>query len=105
MHHGQVSCSFCGKGQREVRKLIAGPEGIYICDECTALCRDIMAEELVMVEEPASGPAPPSGDDPQALFSRLIMACEADARVPRIFSNLVVAMAVALDKHLDLPKG
>src|SRR5205085_2819653 len=38
------SCSFCGKGQREVRKLIAGPT-VYICDECIKLCNDIIAEE------------------------------------------------------------
>ena len=39
-----LNCSFCGKSQREVRKLIAGP-GVYICDECIQLCNDIIAEE------------------------------------------------------------
>lgn len=39
-----LKCSFCGKGQLEVRKLVAGPE-VYICDECIALCNEIMAEE------------------------------------------------------------
>ena len=43
-HHGNLSCSFCGKGQREVRKLIAGPT-VYICDECIELCNDIIREE------------------------------------------------------------
>ena len=43
-HHGNLSCSFCGKSQREVRKLIAGPT-VYICDECIRLCNDIIAEE------------------------------------------------------------
>ena len=42
--HGNLQCSFCGKGQRDVRKLIAGPT-VYICDECIALCNDIIAEE------------------------------------------------------------
>src|SRR5690606_27174312 len=42
--HGNLSCSFCGKSQREVRKLIAGPT-VYICDECIKLCNDIIAEE------------------------------------------------------------
>jgi len=37
-------CSFCGKSQREVRKLIAGPT-VFICDECVELCMDIMDEE------------------------------------------------------------
>jgi len=40
-----LSCSFCGKGQREVRKLIAGPT-VYICDECIALCNEIIEEDL-----------------------------------------------------------
>ncbi len=39
-----VLCSFCGKSQDEVRKLIAGPK-VYICDECIDLCNDIIAEE------------------------------------------------------------
>ncbi len=42
---GKLKCSFCGKSQKEVRKLIAGPS-VYICDECIALCNDIIAEEL-----------------------------------------------------------
>lgn len=40
----QLRCSFCGKGQKEVKKLIAGP-GVYICDECIDLCMDIIDEE------------------------------------------------------------
>ncbi len=41
---GSLKCSFCGKGQKEVKKLIAGP-GVYICDECIDLCNDIIDEE------------------------------------------------------------
>ena len=41
---GTLRCSFCGKGQKEVKKLIAGP-GVYICDECIDLCMDIIDEE------------------------------------------------------------
>ncbi len=41
---GSLRCSFCGKGQKEVKKLIAGP-GVYICDECIDLCNDIIDEE------------------------------------------------------------
>ncbi len=41
----QLKCSFCGKSQRQVRKLIAGP-GVYICDECIDLCNEIIDEEL-----------------------------------------------------------
>ena len=41
---GALKCSFCGKSQNDVRKLIAGPT-VYICDECIELCNDIIAEE------------------------------------------------------------
>ncbi len=41
-----VRCSFCGKTQRQARKLISGPAGIYICDECVDICRDIIEDEL-----------------------------------------------------------
>ena len=46
-----LSCSFCGKSQREVKKLIAGPT-VYICDECIELCNDIIAEEYTEDEPP-----------------------------------------------------
>jgi ATP-dependent Clp protease ATP-binding subunit ClpX len=42
---GQYHCSFCGKGQEHVRRLIAGPGAVYICDECVELCREIIDEE------------------------------------------------------------
>ena len=45
-------CSFCGKSQKEVKKLVAGPS-VYICEECIALCNDIIAEDIqARVEEP-----------------------------------------------------
>jgi ATP-dependent Clp protease ATP-binding subunit ClpX len=55
-HQGNLSCSFCGKSQKEVRKLIAGPT-VYICDECIGLCNDIIAED-VEKDEPYAGSAP-----------------------------------------------
>jgi ClpX C4-type zinc finger len=45
-----LKCSFCGTGQRQVRKLIAGP-GVYICDECVHLCCEISDEERVPTPE------------------------------------------------------
>lgn len=42
----KVKCSFCGKAQESVKKLIAGPDGIYICDECIGLCNEILDDEL-----------------------------------------------------------
>lgn len=47
---GQLKCSFCGKSQDQVRKLVAGP-GVYICDECIELCTEIVEEELGHEEE------------------------------------------------------
>ncbi len=46
-----LSCSFCGKTQDQVRKLIAGPE-VYICDDCVQICKDIIDEELGGLESP-----------------------------------------------------
>jgi len=45
-----LSCSFCGKSQKDVKKLIAGPT-VYICDECIGLCNDIIAEEIAGEEK------------------------------------------------------
>ncbi len=41
----EYACSFCGKRPEEIRRLIAGPKGVFICDECVALCNKIIAEE------------------------------------------------------------
>src|SRR5579875_3413962 len=49
---GQYHCSFCGKPQDQVQRLIAGPGAVYICNECVELCREIIQEE-------SSGPAKP----------------------------------------------
>lgn len=46
---GNLSCSFCGKGQQEVHKLVAGPT-VYVCDECIGLCQEIFEEEPHAVE-------------------------------------------------------
>lgn len=54
-------CSFCNKGQEEVRRLIAGPNQVYICDECVQLCREIIDEE-----EPTATGVTPKSDHPVA---------------------------------------
>ena len=41
----QLKCSFCGKAQEQVKRLVAGP-GVYICDECVGLCNEIIGEEF-----------------------------------------------------------
>lgn len=45
-NHEAVRCSFCGKPQGQVRKLIAGPGNTFICDECVEICMEILEEEL-----------------------------------------------------------
>ncbi len=62
---GNLTCSFCGKSQREVKKLIAGPS-VYICDECIDLCNDIIREEgQKAVGGAAAAGAGPSGGLPK----------------------------------------
>src|SRR5690606_17631841 len=58
-----LCCSFCGKSQKEVKKLIAGPT-VYICDECIGLCNDIIAEEIEKEEQTYSSESIPK---PQAI--------------------------------------
>ena len=43
----RVRCSFCGKTDEQVRKMIAGPDGAYICDECVGICSEIIEEEVL----------------------------------------------------------
>lgn len=52
-------CSFCGKGRKEIRRLIAGPN-VYICDECVALCNEIVSEDVLKVENISAGSRLPS---------------------------------------------
>ncbi|NCJ05979.1 ATP-dependent protease ATP-binding subunit ClpX [Synechococcales cyanobacterium C] len=61
-YDSHLKCSFCGKSQEQVRKLIAGP-GVYICDECVDLCNEILDEELFDAGGGAA-PAPPSRREP-----------------------------------------
>lgn len=56
-----LKCSFCGKGQDEVKKLIAGPT-VYICDECVGLCNEIIDEELHVLDKEVSKKLPTPGE-------------------------------------------
>ena len=78
-------CSFCNKGQEEVRRLIAGPNQVYICDECVQLCREIIEEE-----EPTSPRVEPSFagiPTPRELYERLNSYVIGQDRAKRILSN------------------
>jgi ATP-dependent Clp protease ATP-binding subunit ClpX len=50
------TCSFCGKTQDQVRRLIAGPNRVYICDECVRLCQQILDEEVRTPTPPHTEP-------------------------------------------------
>ena len=70
--NGNLCCSFCGKSQKEVKKLIAGPT-VYICDECIALCNDIIAEE-VEKDEPHGGNDPiPRPDEIKSILDEYVV--------------------------------
>src|SRR4028119_1883737 len=56
-YDSHLKCSFCGKSQEQVRKLIAGP-GVYICDECVDLCNEILDEELFDSSAAVPPPSP-----------------------------------------------
>jgi ATP-dependent Clp protease ATP-binding subunit ClpX len=70
-----LHCSFCGKGQREVKKLIAGPN-VYICDECIQLCNDIIAEEVEKEELLDTGGKVPNPKDIKRILDDYIVGQE-----------------------------
>jgi ATP-dependent Clp protease ATP-binding subunit ClpX len=71
-HGGNLICSFCGKTQEEVRKLVAGPS-VYICDECVDLCNDILTEELEDTGKEPSRMAVPTPKDIKASLDDYII--------------------------------
>jgi len=70
--HGNLQCSFCGKSQKEVKKLIAGPT-VYICDECIALCNDIIAEEVDRDDSFQSGTPLPRPSEIKAVLDEYVI--------------------------------
>ncbi|OIP91960.1 MAG: ATP-dependent protease ATP-binding subunit ClpX [Syntrophobacteraceae bacterium CG2_30_61_12] len=68
---GELRCSFCGKSQDEVKKLIAGPT-VYICDECVGLCNEIIAEEYEREDSARSAQIPKPADIKSALDDYVI---------------------------------
>lgn len=70
-----LSCSFCGKSQREVRKLIAGPT-VYICDECIDLCNDIIAEENARTDQATTKTGIPKPHEIKAILDEYVIGQE-----------------------------
>ena len=63
-YDSHLKCSFCGKSQEQVRKLIAGP-GVYVCDECVDLCNEILDEELFDSGSSVASPSPRREQNPE----------------------------------------
>ena len=70
-----LHCSFCGKSQKEVKKLIAGPN-VYICDECIQLCNDIIAEEVEKEDLTDKGQKVPNPKDIKKILDDYIIGQE-----------------------------
>jgi len=77
---GNLCCSFCGKNQREVKKLIAGPT-VYICDECIELCNDIIAEEGQKDSPSRSSQAIPKPSEIKSILDQYVIGQERAKRV------------------------
>ena len=78
-------CSFCGKNQNEVRRLIAGPS-VYICDECVDLCNDIISEESLAVESESAAEKLPVPTEIKTILDEYVIGQE---RAKRILSVAV----------------
>lgn len=87
-YDSHLKCSFCGKSQEQVRKLIAGP-GVYICDECVDLCNEILDEELF--DSSATVPQPSRRENPSE---------KRPARTPNL-SMSQIPKPREIKKHLD----
>ncbi|MGK5082798.1 ATP-dependent Clp protease ATP-binding subunit ClpX [Bdellovibrionota bacterium FG-1] len=77
---GNLCCSFCGKNQREVKKLIAGPT-VYICDECIELCNDIIAEEGQKESPARAGQSIPKPAEIKGILDQYVIGQERAKRV------------------------
>lgn len=75
-----MSCSFCGKSQKEVQKLIAGPT-VYICDECIHLCNDIIREEIDRDESMQTGAPLPKPTEIKEILDEYVIGQERAKKV------------------------
>ena len=92
-----LSCSFCGKSQKEVRKLIAGPT-VYICDQCISLCNEIIAEEL---DAPDAHAGPGALPKPKEIMQVLDEHVIGQAREHRVLAVAVYNHYKRIDHRRD----
>jgi len=101
-----LKCSFCGKSQKQVKKLIAGP-GVYICDECIDLCNEIIEEELAESSEVSLGELP----SPREIYQFLNDYIVGQDTAKRILAVAVynhykrVQLGTTLDGEVELSKS
>ena len=95
---GSLFCSFCGKSQEEVKKLIAGP-AVYICDECVALCNDIIVEEVEKEESALRKLAVPKPSEIKAVLDQYVIGQE---RAKKILAVAVHNHYKRIDSRLEL---
>lgn len=101
-----LKCSFCGKSQKQVKKLIAGP-GVYICDECIDLCNEIVEEELAEATDVSMGELP----SPREIYEFLNDYIVGQDTAKRILSVAVynhykrVELGTTLDGDVELAKS
>jgi ATP-dependent Clp protease ATP-binding subunit ClpX len=93
----ELVCSFCGKNQEEVKKLIAGPS-VYICDECIGLCNEIIAEEYEK-EEAQAGDKVPKPADIKATLDQYVIEQE---KAKKILSVAVHNHYQRIDTKVDM---
>ncbi len=110
---GQYHCSFCGKPQDQVRRLIAGPGAVYICDECVELCREIIEEEGGPAKAKTGQKVPP----PKTLYEQLseyvigqdqakkILSVAVYNHYKRVNANTGAGMEIELEKSNILLVG
>jgi ATP-dependent Clp protease ATP-binding subunit ClpX len=95
---GTLFCSFCGKSQGEVKKLIAGP-AVYICDECVALCNDIISEEVEKEEAALRKLAVPKPAEIRNILDQYVIGQE---RAKKILAVAVHNHYKRIDSRLEL---
>jgi ATP-dependent Clp protease ATP-binding subunit ClpX len=102
-------CSFCNKGQEEVSRLIAGPNQVYICNECVQLCREIIEEEEP--QTPRVAVATPKISTPRDLYEQLNQYVVGQDRAKRILSVAVynhykrINAGIESDDDIELQKS
>ncbi len=104
----QYNCSFCGKNQDQVRRLIAGPGGVYICNECVDLCREIIEDEVAPQERGRLGTG--RLPIPQHIYDELSQYVISQERAKRVLSVAVynhykrITLGLAQEGDVELDK-